>query len=211
VEQGVAFCRACSAPQIRVVVAEPAATPADSPDSAMIPDETLPASQTVPVLALPMRWSQAVKPCALAALIAAVAMVCRLVVPLIAVLGAGFLAVAFYRRNTLGAAVRAGAGARLGALCGAFCAAMTAVLAALRIILLHEEGEIRQMLLDLLQQNAARYPDSQSQATLEFLRTPAGLVFMMAFLLIFAFFMFLFLATVGGAIGGAVMGRRDKS
>lgn len=207
-EQGIAFCPHCSAPQIRVIVAEPVPVPAVLPDPSM--QAALPASQTVPVLALPMKWSQAAKPCALAALIAAVAMVCRLVVPLIAVVGAGFLAVAFYRRGALGATIRAGAGARLGALCGAFCSAMTSVLAAARIIVLHEEGEIRRMLLDLLQQNASRYSDPQSLATLDFLRTPAGLVFMMAFLMIFGFFLFLFLATIGGAIGGALLGRRDK-
>jgi hypothetical protein len=210
VEQGVPFCPHCSAPQIRVVIAEPAPPPlafaAASQDSAV-----LPASQTVPVLALPMQWSQALKPCALAALVASAAMVLKLVAPLIAVVGAGFFAVAFYRRNCPGVMVRTGSAARLGALCGLLCSGMTAVLAAVRVIVLNETGEIRRTMLDSLQQAAARYSDPQVQPTLEFLRSPTGLVFMMAFLLIFAMLTFLLLGTIGGALASATLGRRDKS
>jgi hypothetical protein len=67
------------------------------------------------------------------------------------------------------------------------------------------------MMLDSLQQVAARYSDPQAQPTLEFLRSPAGLVFMMVFLLIFVFLTFLLLGTLGGALGAATLGRNDKS
>jgi hypothetical protein len=212
VEQGVPFCPHCSAPQIRVVIAEPAPPPlafaaaTTSQDSAV-----LPASQTVPVLALPMQWSQALKPCALAALVASVAMVLKLMAPLIAVVGAGFFAVAFYRRNTPGIAFGTGAGARLGVLCGLFCSAMTAALGALRLVLLHEGGEIHKFLLDMIQQTAMRYPDPQHQADLELLRSPTGLVAMMIFILIAGFVLFLILGALGGALGGAILNRRERS
>lgn len=212
VEEGVPFCPHCSAPQIRVVIAEPAPPPlafaaaTTSQDAAV-----LPASQTVPVLALPMQWSQALKPCAVAALVASVAMVLKLMAPLIAVVGAGFFAVAFYRRNSPGIMVGTGAGARLGALCGLFCSAMTAVLGALRLVLLHEGEEIRKFLLDMIQQTALRYPDPQHQADLELLRSPTGLVVMMIFILIAGFVLFLILGALGGALGGATLSRRDRS
>jgi hypothetical protein len=211
VEQGVPFCPHCAAPQIRVVIAEPAPPPlafaaATSQDSAV-----LPASQTVPILALPMQWSQALKPCALAALVASVAMVLKLMAPLIAVVGAGFFTVAFYRRNSPGIIVRSGAGARLGALCGLFSSAMTAVLGALRLVVLHEGEEIRKFLLDMIQQTAARYPDPQHQADLELLRSPTGLVVLMIFILVAALVMFLILGALGGALGGAILSRRDRS
>jgi len=120
------------------------------------------ASQTVPLLALPMQWSQALK---------------HAPWPLWSRRcngtqahgsadcggGAGFFAVAFYRRNAPGVLVGAGAGARLGALCGLFCAAMTAVLAALRVAALREEVVIRRLMLDAVQQTAARYSDPQFQ------------------------------------------------
>ena len=211
VDEGIAFCPHCSAPQIRVVIAEPAPQPlafagtADSHDS-----ESLPASQTIPVLVVPMRWSQALKPCALAALVASILMMLKLIVPLIAVVGAGFFAVVFYRRNCPGVMVRAGSGARLGALCGLFCFGMTAVLGALRVVILHESGEIRRIMLENLDQAAARYTDPQFQPTLEFFRSQSGLVFMMISLLIFILLTFLLLGTVGGALGAAILGRRDK-
>jgi|SRR5579872_2188319 len=213
VEEGIAFCPHCSAPQIRVVIAEPAPQPlafAPAPTKSQDSD-VLPASQTVPVLALPMQWSQAIRPCALAALVAAVSMVLKLVVPLIAVVGAGFLAVAFYRSNSPGGTVSARAGARLGALCGLFCSAITAVLGTLRVTVLHEGDEVRKFLLEMIRQTAVRFPDSQYQADLELLRTPTGLVAMMIAMLIAAFVLFLIFGMVGGALGGAILGRRDRS
>src|SRR5690242_6383834 len=114
VEQGVPFCPHCAAPQIRVVIAEPAMAGASLPDAAVIPTGDV-AAVPVPMLAISSPWSLAVRPCAFAALIAAVGMVCKLIAPVIAVIGAGFLAVAIYRRNHPVALLRAGIGARMGA------------------------------------------------------------------------------------------------
>ena len=88
---------------------------------------------------------------------------------------------------------------------------MTAVLGALRVTVLHEGGEIRKFLLDLIQQTALRYPDPQHQADLELLRSPTGMVALMIFILIAGFGLFLTFGTLGGVLGGAVLGRRDKS
>jgi hypothetical protein len=211
VDEGIAFCPHCGAPQIRVVVSEAAPAPAAAFDSAAASrDSALPTSQTVPVLAVPMQWSQATKPCALAALIAAVAMVLELVVPLIAVVGAGFLAVAFYRRRSPGAIVGAAAGARLGALCGFLCSIMTAALWALRIALLHEGDQLHKFLLDMIQQTALRFPDAQHQADLQLLRSPTGLVLMVICMLIAGFVVFLVSGTLGGALSATFFGRREK-
>ena len=212
VEQGIPFCPHCSAPQIRVVVAEAALGPLTVADGGTTSqsEAALPASQTVPVLALPMEWSLALRPCAVAALIAAVAMVLKLMVPLIAGLGAGFLAVAFYRQRNPLIAIRPGTGARLGALCGLFCSGMTAILEAFRVLVFRETDEIRRSMLDAIQQQATRYSDPQYQAGLDFMRSPAGLIFMMVCLLFFAFLLFLVLGTLGGALGGAILGRRGR-
>jgi hypothetical protein len=212
VEEGIPFCPHCSAPQIRVVIAEPV-PPSLAFAAAAEPQGTvgLPASHTLPVLALPLQWSSSLKPCALAALVASVAMVLKLIAPVIAVTGAGFFAVAIYRRNSPGVIVGAASGARLGAFCGLFCSAITAVLAALRVAVFHQGEEIRRMMLDIVQQTAARYSDPQFQPTLEFMRSPAGLISMMVFLLIVGFLAFLLMGTVGGALGGVLLGRRDKS
>ncbi len=211
VEEGVRFCPHCAAPQIRVLIAEPPPLPLAFAGATPQDSTVLPASQTVPVLALPMQWSQALKPCAVAALIASVTMVLKLIAPLIALVGAGFLAVALYRRNNPGIMVSARTGARLGALCGLCCSAITAVLGALRVTVLHEGGAIRKFLLDMIQQSAARFPDPQHQADLEILRSPTGLMAMMIFILIVGFVIFLILGTLGGALGGALLCRRDRS
>ena len=97
VEEGVAFCPQCSAPQIRVVIAEPVPAPlAFAAATASQDSEVLPASQTVPVLALPMQWSEALRPCALAALVATLLMFLGLN-PFVAMFSGGFLSVLCYR------------------------------------------------------------------------------------------------------------------
>lgn len=88
---------------------------------------------------------------------------------------------------------------------------MTAVLAALRVALLHEGNEIRNALLDGIRQGATRYSDPQLQSTLDFMRSPAGLAFMLVFMLIFGMVVLVVLGALGGAFGGAVLGRREPS
>ena len=207
-EEGRVFCPHCRAPQIRVALADPViAVPADSP----LQPGQLTASQTVPIIAVPMRWDQAAQPCAVAALIAALGMVFRLIAPVIAVIGAGFLAVALYRRRNPEIAVGARTGARLGAICGFFCAGMTAVLGTLRVAILHEGGKIRAILLDAIQQQSGRSPDPDFQASLDFFRSPTGLVLMLVFFFILALIILILLGMLGGALGGVGLGRRDRS
>jgi hypothetical protein len=208
VDEGRVFCPHCSAPQIRVVLAGPAAAmTATSP----VQEGELTASQTVPVIALPMRWNQAAQPCAIAAFIAALSMVLRLIVPVIAAIGAGFLAVALYRRRNPEIAIRPRTGARLGAISGFFCAGMTAILGALRVAILHEGGKIRAVLLDAIQQQAGRYSDPEFQASLDFFRSPTGLVLMLVFFFILVLMILILLGMLGGALGGVGLGRRDRS
>ena len=172
-------------------------------------DQAFPVSNTVPVLAVPTRWSDSAQPCAWAALIAALLMVLKLMVPLIAIIGAGFLAVAFYRQRNPGISIGPQAGAKLGAICGFFCFGMTAIFAAVRIAILHEGNAIRDTLLEGIRQTATRYSDPEFQASLDFLRSPAGLAFMMVFLLIFGLIVSVALGSLGGAVGGALLNRRD--
>jgi hypothetical protein len=211
VEEGVAFCPHCSAPQIRVVIAEPAppslafATAADSQDSAV-----LPASQTLPVLALPMQWSQALRPCALAALVASLLRFMGLN-PFVAMFSVGFLAVVFYRQRRREIMIKATAGAGLGALGGLLWFAMSSVLEALIVIFLHKGPELRNELIVRIQQAASQTSDPQVQAVFERLKTQGGLEVLMLTGLVFAFLASIVLGGLGGALGGAILGRRDRS
>lgn len=210
-EQGIPFCPHCSAPQIRVVIAEAAPPPlafaaaTTSQDSA-----ALPASQTLPVLALPMQWSDAFKPCALAALVASLLMTLGLN-PFVAMFSVGFLAVVFYRQRRREILIKATAGAGLGALGGLLWFAISSVLEALIVIFLHKGPELHHELMLRIQQAASQTSDPQVLAIFERLKTEGGFEILMVMGLIFAFLAAIVLGSFGGALGSVVMGRRDKS
>ncbi len=211
VEEGVPFCPHCSAPQIRVVVAEPAPQPlALATATTSQGSEALPASQTVPVLALPMQWSQAVKPCALAALVASLLMYLGLH-PFVAMASVGFLAVVFYRQRRPGIMVKAAAGAGLGAMAGLLWFAMSSIVEALVVIFLHKGPELRNALIAKIQEVASQTSDPQVLAMFERAKTQSGLEFLMLAGLVFAFLASIVLGGLGGALGGAILGRRDRS
>ena len=211
VEEGVAFCPQCSAPQIRVVIAEPVPAPlAFAAATASQDSEVLPASQTVPVLALPMQWSEALRPCALAALVATLLMFLGLN-PFVAMFSGGFLSVLFYRQRR-GSMVKAGSGARLGALSGILCFGIMALLVALASSVSDLRTKIRDQVIENAQKWAtSRPPDPQLQAALDQLKTPEGFFMALVVASIFAFLLSILLASLGGALGGAIFGRRDRT
>ena len=211
VEEGTAFCPHCSAPQIRVVIAEPAAPLAYAAAGAESQDSTaLPASQIVPVLALPMQWSQALRPCALAALVASLLMSLGLN-PFVAMFSVGFLAVVFYRQSQRGIMIKTSSGAALGALGGLLWFAMSSIFEALVVIFLHKGPELRNELLAKIQQAASQTSDPQVGAVFERFKSQGGLEFLMLMGLLFAFLASIVLGSLGGALGGAILGRRDRS
>ena len=211
VEEGTAFCPHCSAPQIRVVIAEPAAPLAYAAAGAESQDSTaLPASQIVPVLALPMHWSQALRPCALAALVASLLMSLGLN-PFVAMFSVGFLAVVFYRQSQRGIMIKTSSGAALGALGGLLWFAMSSIFEALVVIFLHKGPELRNELLAKIQQAASQTSDPQVGAVFERFKSQGGLEFLMLMGLLFAFLASIVLGSLGGALGGAILGRRDRS
>ena len=210
VEEGRVFCPHCMAPQIRVVVAEPVAAvlPA-SPVPATAPDQIdVPATETLPVLALPMGWSQALKPSGLAALVVLVLMLLGLS-PLVAMPIVGFLAVIFSRQGRPDFAIKTGAAMRLGAFSGLFCFGLTTLLTSLAASV----PEFRTKLHDEILKNAekwaaARPSDLQIQAAIEQLKTPEG--FMAALIVggIMLFVLSIVLGALGGFVGATVSRRR---
>lgn len=211
-EEGRPFCPHCGAPQIRVLIAEPvAATAAIHPEISAIPPASvgLPASQTVPVLAVPMQWSQALKPCTLAAVVTSLLMLVGLH-PFVGMLMVGFLAVVFYRLGNPEASLRPGAGARLGALSGLICFAVASILEAVEVLALHKGAEIRQALLTTINQAAARTSDPQALAMFERFKSPEGLEALMIFGILFGLLAGVVLAALTGALGGTVLQPRRK-
>jgi hypothetical protein len=209
VEQGIPFCPHCSAPQIRVVLAEPVAVPASLSNApTQQGDLVLPASETVPVLALPMHWSQAFRPSALAALIASVLMSLGLN-PFVAMFSVGFLAVVFYRLRPPGFPVKAAAGAAIGALSGLLLFAILSVIEALNVLFSHQGPDLHNELMKRIAQAASQTNDPQVLSMFEKLKSPAGLEFLMIFGLVVAFLAAIILGSLGGALAGAIYGGRN--
>ena len=170
----------------------------------------LPATQTVPVLAVPMGWSDAAKPCALAALVATILVALGLH-PFVAMLSVGLLAVVFYRQRRPEMVIKPTGGARLGALSGLLWFAMTSILEAMVVLVLHKGGEVQKQILTVIDQASARANDPQMTAVFDWFKTPGGMEFLMIFLIVFGFISAVLLAAIGGALGGMVLGRRNKA
>lgn len=156
-----------------------------------------------------MTWSEALKPCALAALVASLLMALGLN-PFVAMISVGFLAVVFYRQQRREAEMKAGTGARLGALSGLLWFAISSIFEALTVIFLHKGDEIRKGLTAVIERAASRTSDPQTLAVFDRLKTPQGLEFLMIFGIVFGFFTAVVLAALGGALGAAVLGRQRK-
>jgi len=211
VEDGVPFCAHCGAPQIRVAIPEvvPAVASSASENAPLQRAGVLEREDT-PALALPVRWPQALRPCVFAGLLGAGAISLGLVFPA-AVLGAGFLAVVFYRRNSLGTMIKAGTGALLGACSGAVCFVILGIFVAVASTATDVRAKFREQMLEGAQRWAASHAgDPQVQAALDTLKTPEGLAMMMIFAAVALFLLSIILAGIGGALGGIFVSRRSR-
>ena len=99
VQEGIAFCPQCNAPQIRVAMAEPLTSAPVSPGQ----EAASPSYPSYPYFGPPLvsriDWSQALPATALAGLIAAVLMMTPLAAFGLGMLIGGSLSVVFYRRR----------------------------------------------------------------------------------------------------------------
>jgi hypothetical protein len=211
VEDGKAFCSQCSAPQIRVAAPEPLpeSIPAGNGSVGALDREVGPISSGIPLGSLPVSWAYALQPCALAVAVAIGLTVLGLN-PFVAALGSGFLAVAFSRRRSPGTLIPRGTGAKLGAFSGLLFFGVSTILEALALAVLHKGAEVRSVMLDKVQQAAARYPSSEVQPFLDFVKSPDGFAIMMVASVVFGLVAFVLLASCGGALGAALLGRRDR-
>jgi hypothetical protein len=211
VEDGKPFCSECGAPQIRVAVPEPAVDPVPADDGATLAlaRDVGPSFPGIPASSLPVSGAHTLQSCAIAAAVAVGLTVLGLN-PFVAALGTGFLAVAFSRRRDPGTLIRSGAGARLGALSGLLFFGMSTVLETLAVTVLHKGAEIRSEMLDKVQQAATRYPGPEVQPFLDFVKSPDGFAIMMVASVIFGLVAFIILGSCGGALGAALLGRRER-
>jgi len=207
VEDGTAFCRQCTAPQIRVVMpsapVESFATSENSEDQISRPGNINAVTG--------FSWSHALPSAAQAGLIAAVLMVIPLGASFVlGMLAAGFLSVFFYRRRVINADLTYSLGMRLGALSGAIGFSLLAMITSLETVVFRSGGEMRAGLQQAVEQAAARNPDPQAQQLLQYLRTPQGLVAVMVMGFVLMFFLFVILSSLGGLLGAVTLRRKER-
>lgn len=196
VEDGIPFCRACRAPQIRVVGVEPQPTtvpdiPHAVEDQPVAPSPTLAES-------VPIRWSQAL-PCAAlgGALTLLLAFIPFAVLGPACVAGGAF-SVMVYRRRAANDLLEPARGALVGAASGGFAFVFAAI--PLVATFVYRADDLRKAMSDSFSQLSSRNYDPQKiQQALELLKTPEGLTFVVGFVL----FIMLLIFVVGASIGGA--------
>ena len=212
VEDGLAFCAHCGAPQIRVLLPEPVSSRPGSETEVYAPDPIgLPRVDSAGRLAASIRWKLALRPCAVAALIGSASIALRLVFP-VALLGTGLLAVGLYRRRIPGIPIKAGAGAQLGAVSGLICFGILSAFVSVALLVTDIGPKVREEVLEGMRQAAAaRSGTPQVQAAMENFKTPQGFAVFMAFFVVFLFVLFVVLGSVGGAVGAAFLSRRDRT
>lgn len=205
VEQGTAFCPQCRAPQIRVSIPETFAPSAIASDPAL---SALPAYFSSP-LTTRIEWSQGLPATALAGLIAAVLMMTPLAGFGLGMLIGGTLSVVFYRRRMPVAHVTPGMGARLGMVTGILGGGIFSALLSIGIILFSAWDTVREKLIDVVEQTAARNPDPQAQQAMEFFKSPQGIVLLLTTALIGTLLAFVVFSGLGGALGAALFRRKE--
>jgi len=203
IEEGVPFCAGCGAPQIRVagqnLEIEQTADEPSSRESAVAPVHYHPGIQ----------WSLALRPTVIAGLIGALLMFTPLGVFGLSMLLAGAVSVFLYRRRSPWVNVTTGAGAKLGVASGFFGSIIFGWFAAMLVLIFHAGAQVRSVVIQALDQSAARNPDPEAQQVFQYLKTPQGLAAAGIFLAVFLLIFFVILAGAGGAIG-AVMARRRE-
>lgn len=121
-----------------------------------------------------------------------------------------FYSVAAYRKRAGKAELTPALGARLGLISGALGFVIFAIASSLELLLSNGGAGLRQEVMKQLEKVAAQYP-AQAQQALDYLRSAQGWGFIVALSTIFTLIMFLLLSTIGGAVGGAILAKKNRT
>lgn len=154
----------------------------------------------MPAYATRVVWGSAFKKCLIAAatlLLVLIALRGPLLV-FLAIPAAGWFSAYLYSRNL---PITAGMGARIGAVTGLIAYGFYAVI--FGIAMVFQRAQVMNEVKRAFREAAARNPDPQAQQIVEKMMSPEGIAVVFTLVAIVLLFMFLILASVGGAIGGA--------
>lgn len=206
VEDGVPFCKQCGAPQIRVTTA--------SPSGEVLPAESAsPQSwerDTATLNALPgaIQWSSARGAVILGGLLATASMAIPFPTFGLGLIAGGYLCVSLYRRRTRPLFITFGMGACLGAAAGAAGFVVFGLLTGLGTLVFVKDAEVRDRVVTMWQDWAARNPSIQIDQLLQFAKSPEQFVRVAAISLAIALPIFLLVCALGGVIAAAVLGKK---
>lgn len=122
---------------------------------------------------------------------------------------AGFLSVLFYRRWRHGANLRPRAGFKLGALTGVFGFLGLLIRTVIATMTSAGQSELRQAMLQTVEQAQQRTSDPQSRQVFEYFKTPQGMVAMMVLSFVFLAVVFVALSGAGGAFSASFLRRKE--
>ena len=123
---------------------------------------------------------------------------------------AGALGLYLYQRRTPGMAATAGVGARVGAAVGSIGFALFALATAVQVAVFHSGSQLREEMMKAVEQTAVHNPDPQAQAAVAWLKTPDGLILMMALGLLVLLVVFVGCCSAGGALAATLMRNRSQ-
>ena len=214
VEDGVAFCPQCAAPQIRVMMsAQPAPPP--SPYRTEYEGRAVARPVTLAELqpgTLKQGWRAANLAAGLGALTALIVAV-GTGLPQLGffawMLGGGMLTVVIYRRRQHLGHVTASIGARLGAMAGFMGFVIFALLSLVQMLALRGTGQLQSALQQALKTSAERSGNPEAQQLMQQFLTPEGMRTLIILGIVLMLVLFVALSSLGGAFAAAVSGRRQ--
>jgi hypothetical protein len=220
IDEGIAFCPHCGAPQIRVVPPEenmpssPPAAPGEFPSAAQSPPWSPNALRYGPVTGIQwdLAWRGALLAGAGAAVLTAIPYVslgCCLWM-----LGAGALSVGLYQRRVPDTVITPGMGMKLGALAGVFAFAINAFVTTLSFVAFRSSNDFRRTLQEQMDKQIAGASDPKAQEIMQkmfdWINTPQGMATFMVLILVVLAIMFVLFTAAGGAFGASMFGKRRE-
>ena len=154
-----------------------------------------------------INWTHGLPAVFLGGVIAAAFMIFPLGIFGLGMIAAGALSTFFYNQRNPTSNLSAFIGIKLGALSGVIGFAIFTIFTTV-VTLVSGSERLHAMLLDAINQSAARTNDPEVLRSFEYFKTSAGLAIVLVIGLVFLLLMFLVFSTAGGALGARWIRRR---
>jgi hypothetical protein len=135
-----------------------------------------------------------------------------MVVPIVAVLGmlaGGGFCIVLYRWRTGRRDLTPGVGMQIGAMSGVVASLLLGILTAVGMVSTSNRAELQTQVVDIFQQQAALRPSPGADMFIRWIKTPDGFVLAMILSMIVFLIFAVLLSGTGGAIGAALLRKKD--